>query len=1124
MDMLRIPGNPYDPRWLPFTHKTRLVHDTIHSTGFLVQAALQRAEDLADALNSMTQPERDIMGQAQREGVAPTALLRAHPELEALYKSEAGAHTTLENLDHYWEREGETFRHFWQLLRASGRISEHEMRNFERTGLDPRGYHAFGVQEFATSTRARRAVGQEPALGPHPELGALAMDWGEMEFRREPGKFRVRVVEPTKVVNKFFDTKNALNDWMDQTYGKQAWKGIGKVAEGKQNGRTIYNEPITVGHPLTEAEREANGEIFGRTPEMRLQSLKAGLQDAYLNLLTESLNHFGGLVLDDKDYLGFVGSNANLKSQYVKISDSVRSFGPLAGKYVHRKILAHLEQASKTFESIHGLLRGYQQSLENPAEAAGLGEALGAGAKRLLSEGGSWLNRFVKSNVILKSAPTWVLNHIFNRISSYLSGASRAMSLEGLGMQWEQIVEKRPGGKGKLLSAVGLESEAPRTPASPKSELAWLRLREPYLQEAREYGLIGGMFESDSEAFRDMNRRVFGVDPADAPRVKQLLTERQGIYERLRDERLKAGGGETAVLSRLEGELAVRQDALREAERSWHQRVGLRLSNIWLEMGTRDLVGRPRSQWWHDMRRWYNHMDDYSKLLQFADLREQGIPAPLAASRIRLFNQDYVNLPRWVRFLNKSPLGSLVVSFPHELARIAKNAALHEPAKFVGVLGMLPFLNMLQFAQAGIGWDRALAMAEARGQKGRIRGALSMFSTLYLTDPTSRAVTSTMDFGNVLPYVGLFQTRGALARMFDAVVPEEQRSTWEEVAGLGVGVASNFVGSNPIFNGITYLTAGADPQTGEPLTDKAMPWPKRLQTTMKLMAGDILPPQLPLGRDFMAWWRAGQAGVSPKTGRLQRADEQVTSILRGLTRVTVRGTAAEKIGAVLGLGTRAKDPTIVDDNDLIMTTTYRAMNELPRLGVGQDQVAKYGEYNELRDYLLRSVDTSLTEKQREQAKRDAQALSHEMHRYDIGGVSGAMPMASDREMRLFSAKVVKGGVADFFATQPIQVQGMALALLDQYQLPDDRMKELVWHIEHSETNALRWPRDPQMVQFAIDQIDTRLKAPDHSPHLDRLRARLDVMLKYAEAHDKMDQFREPIMEKKKDLIQRAVGK
>lgn len=1120
MKALKLPGNPYDPRWLPTTLKSTLANDAVHISGARMQARVQRAEDLADVLNNMSQVERDLMGEAQREGVRPSKLIEKYPALKQIYKDADALNTVASNLDLYWEREGATFREFWQLLSATGRIPEHVMAEFRKANLDPRFYTADQTEQFATTKKAVKAVGREAQLGPHPELSALSQSWNEMQFRREPNKYRVRVVEANKVVDRLFDTKEALNEYMDATYGEGAWDKIGKVDGGIQRGKTIYNEDISVGHPLTDRERLVLGEVLGRTPEARLRSLRAGLQDAHKLLLTEVLNHYGGMVLDSKQYLDYVGTNANLKSQYTQIPENMTSWGPLAGKYMHQKVLQHLEQAAKTYESIQGMLEGYHDAVQNPAFPTSFGEAAGQFMGKVASVTGiNYLNKFVKSNVILKNPPTWIANHIFNIIGSHLTGAKRAVSVEGLPHMFDKIVRERPGGPTVLFGKLGQGGKT-------KADIAWLRLKEPYLDEAREHGLVGGLFESESEAFRAMNRRVFGLDPKEKATVERTLLERKHLYDRLREEQLREGGGNTNELQKLSNEITVREEALREANRSWNSKVGRKLAHIFLEIGERDAVGRPTSQWWHNMRRWYNHIDEVNKLTQFVDLREGGMPAELAARRIRMFNQDYANMPRWVRGLAKSPLGSLVVSFPHELAKIGKNAMLYEPARFLGVITALPFLNMMQFSQAGIGWDRARAMLDARGQKGALGAGLALFSNLYLTDPRTRSLSSEIGLGSLLPYAGLFATRGPLARIYDNVIPEEQRTMIEETMGLGVGVLSQFVGSAPVFNGITYLSAGEDPKTGAKLTDKSMPWPNKLWTLGKLFAGDILPPAGPLGRDFMALLRSTEAPVSPKTGRLRGADELTTASLRALSRVTVRGNLAQKIGSVLGINTRSKDPTLVDDNDLIMTTTYDVSAAMNRMGVGDVPSPQHGEAEALRGLLLRSVDNSITPGQRAKAKMEAEAMSRSLHEFNIrGGVSGELPTVTDRELRLIKQKTIKGGVADFFAFQPVHVQGATLALLDQYQLPDDRMRELTNKVMYSDTLSLRWPRDPQLVQAAIDSIDQRIAVPGHSPHLDKLRVRLGQMLNYAKVFDTKDRVAlEPAREMKKAIVEKVLSK
>src|SRR5262245_5136645 len=360
MRALGLRGNPYNPRWLPPEQKVKLVHDAIHNTGWHMQARLQRAEDYAEALQGMSQVERDLLGAAQREGRRPSELYKKYPKLEQLYKDEDGLNTVLSNLDTYWEQERASFDEMIDLIESSGRTPEHVIADLRRPDLSPRRYYAGRVEQFATRKATKQALGQEPELGPHPELGGIAQDWSEFQFRREPGKWRVRVQEPQKVVSKLFDSRDQMREWLRDQYGADADRLMRMpAARGVQQGRTMYNEPVSIGSPPTKEEVVRWGEVLGATPEARLNSLRAGVKDAYLSMLAETLNHFGGMVLDNAQHLEFVGDNAGLKRRYQKVPNNVLAFGKLAGKHVHRRVLAELEQASKTFETIQGMMDAY---------------------------------------------------------------------------------------------------------------------------------------------------------------------------------------------------------------------------------------------------------------------------------------------------------------------------------------------------------------------------------------------------------------------------------------------------------------------------------------------------------------------------------------------------------------------------------------------------------------------------------------------------------------------------------------------------------------------------------------------------------------------------------------------
>lgn len=1063
----RIVGNPFDTSFLPPHMRGQLVHDFIQHYGWRHQADLSQLQDLAEYQNGLSQVDKDALGKAQRTGGPYPAYLTQ-----------------------YAVHEGRNFLNLWGLMRLTRRTPEHVMKTLERFDLDPQISGLYRRPTLDRSLETKLAGHVEPRLSGQPELGVISGDWTEMMFKRDPDAIRVRVQEETQVLEKRFASETALNEWMDATYGKDAWRDIGKENEGLRKGRTLYGEPITIGNPMTPQEAEILDFAKGKTSEARLDVLSRGLRDVQTHLMVEGLNTFTGWVLDQKTYEAEISGHKGLDAQYVPIPDQPGTFGSLAGKWVHRNMIKELGKGSRFHSNLEAMLSGWRDVVESVNKASSFSEALGNLASDYkLVRGMRRINEFVKSNVILKSLKTWMINWTFNFFSDHAAG-THALSLSGLPRYFSEVVK-----------------------GSPK---AW----EPYMREMEEHGIGGGFFGTSNEAMNNMELRLFQMDPKDRAAVEAKYAQRQNLRDRLiSDDRLSAGAREA-----MNREIYALDTTLEMANQSWIK--GLMGKIYGMFGGTKDALGRNLNETWGNFREAYNRVDSAFKRAQYAEMREKGMPATSAARVVRLFSQDYANIPGWVR--NMHPiLGSLVTSFPYEAGRILKNVMLYRPSRGLTMLATVPLMNLLSFSSAGISWDRAMAMLNARGKKGTIPAIQSLFTDLYLTDSSNGSITGSAGLGNMLPFAGLLQSRGAVAKVYDAIIPPEQRGINQQMIGAGIGYMSNFVGNNMLFNSGAYLLQGIDPMTGEKLMDNDTPWDQRLLTTMKLMAQDVLPPQLPLGRDWSAWEDGKESGISTKTGRPFKADEAVTAFVRGVTGLTFRGSTATFLANILNpfLGDKIAPKTrgtgaLVDDNDLIMTLTHKMMVNMPGSKETDTSIAKYGEPNALRALIYRSLDNTLSPEQRKDAETRAAALYSSMK--PVAGVPGVeVPSMTETQFRHLQARLSTGTATDVFALQPLNVQAATLTLLDAAGLPDVRQRELIHSMLYSEMGAVKLPTDPGIVASAMAFLAHRMQEPGHNPRLDALYKDLTGKAEVAKVKDTIDKLKAPALEKARRIISGA---
>lgn len=1080
LSALSIGSNPFVFETAPAWYVGEVLHQQLRASGWNMASDLVRAEGMANATLKLSPKQREVIMEAYLKD-DPSII-----EQSTLPRNEK------DNITALFQTETGTYRQVWQMLDDMGKIPKAVVEAWKKNQYDPR-LSGLAVRAFAAKGAEGRAVlGNANNLPANPELGALGLDWAEFSFRREPGKWRLRIQQNDVIVDKLFDTEAQVKDYLDMRYGKDAFRDLRAwESDGTRRGRTFHGEPITIGKPMTAAELEIYDHAAGFTPEARQIRLKQVLRDAHLHVFQEGMNSYGDLVMSKELFESHqFHLDTGLRRSYAKIPDSDaarQAFGTLAGKYVHRSVLREMGEAARVYDHLGSLTEGWRRVLEDTAEQgrASAADILGLRTNRLV-RGYRNVMSAIKDNMIIKSIRTWVANMTFWAVSDYIAG-SNVISIEGLPILWKNLGMFFDEGLGTATDSM--------------------------MARARRQGLVGGLFENHTVAYTDLARKVFGYE--NKAQVEALLARRQALYDRLHEAKMTAGT-DGAYLTKLERELVSLRLIYEKMTQSILKTGVQKIAGAFIQGN--DIVGAPKNRTWSNVRGFYNWLDTAFKTTQFEMLIRKGMDDVTAGNVVRMFTQDYANLPSAIR--NNSPLfGSLVPAFPYEATRIAANTLAMRPAKFFGVMTALPMLNLFSFSAAGIDWDKAVKMIAARGKSDPIMAALSMMNTIYLADPTTGELRDEINVGGWLPFASLGQASGFLTRTYDRVLPPEKRSLPAQIAGLGVRYMSNYFLSNPGFNALGGWLQNIDTMTGEPLWGKADSTWHVIRTLGRQFANQVFPPML-YGRDWEAWERSRDAHPSPKTQRLFKADQEATVYLRAFTGVTWRGKTIQQIVDEIGFGTRPAHP-LVDENDLVMSQSYKSMSQFGGF-FGLEKIPSYGEYNELRELAYGAMDSAISEDERKAHAKAAEELYRQQTNGDVEALAG-LSTRSEREFAHWMKGTQEGDVLATFKAMNLLAQTHALTELESAGISDNKVKDMVSAMQMTDLLAIKAAPDEEMIQKAIGLIDYRIQHAGMrgvNPRLYEIRRWIDGIMR---AKTAVKVINEGINELRNDALKQALG-
>jgi len=1087
-------GNPFHLKWLPAWKRGQHVADTVRSTMAREMDAGARIEELTAILRKLPDEQKRLLSLAQRRQVSPRDLMK-RPMIARAFKHLANE--DLDTLQLFFEEEQLGFDQLMDFLEKSGKLPPHVLKSWRKMGYDPRLDVADELSELIVEETARKAMGRGRVQSVLPTQPFLHARGRAFQFKRHHQLWRVRVNEPDLVLDETFLTRQQAEKFLKDRYGDDIIGTLDKH-KGGLIGKNPYGDEVRLAPPLSAAEKEARG-FFGsageeslrgeygtkrakmHTAARRLKRMSEVLKDVTASSLIDTYNMHGGYVLDKAQHALLQQKYGNsVTSRFHFVPENKRAFGNMAGKYVHKQILAELNRASKLYDSLNSVVAGMREAFQ-----ADVPDAIKPFTPGAVYKAFDWVADAARSSLITHSIRSHIVNPLFNIISDYLAG-TRVYSSENLDNLLWAAKQAGPTGKGRLT-------------------------RDPIFQEARRNNLVTGLFETEDDALRNLSLDVMGINKQNIAQVRNLMGKTKVLHEKYRQLLLK--GEDPPLLLTVQKKLQALEAALAELDQS-RLKIGFKkFVGLWVR--NRDAFGRPRNKTARFMRRWYNFYDEFFKLAQYANLRRQGLSENQAVKVVKTFSQNYAEVPYWLRGIHPAVRG-MVVSFPYELMRITGNAARYRPHRLVGLLATLPMFNMMQLAQAGVSWDRWDQMLEARGKRTPTQGLLSMMSSMYLIDPRTKNITSEVDLSGLLPFEDLVANgHGMIAQAMDNMMPPEKRDGLQHAAAVGGTIASNFLFNHPIYNIGQFFLSGTDPVTGRPLLSPGAPLLQKVQEGVKIAGKTFIPPWMPGGRDFTAYEEAWHAPLNPRTGRPFHSQQPATALIRAASGIGLKGQAADDVGNLIGVG-RGRKSVLTKDEDIILNNLYKVSG---LMNPDRPDYPIYGPDREVRELYNRAIDSSFSPEERAEAEKQLDEKLKE----EITERQGRLVVKrtrTEREVEMEKRSMEENGWQNFMAKQPIVQQVLAFILNEQAGVHDRLLREQSNIIKFTELGNDRVINDPGKVQEAIDHLEKAMERPTNQRVLELRNYLKEVVLPMSEVRRMFEPYRLQLQDARKEAIRR----
>lgn len=624
-----------------------------------------------------------------------------------------------------------------------------------------------------------------------------------------------------------------------------------------------------------------------------------------------------------------------------------REFGPLRGKVVPRQVMDQINHYTEGVDAMRGIAKALSETSWGGTR---LGSA-SALSTHFLTSSALWLNSRV-SAAITRAADTmgvnWLMDReVFARLADPTNGgyfhSAAGQESQRLAMKFMFGESTYPGISKRVvqrwLGKDGIDDEVRRLFDDMTPE------EQRLFREVQEEGIIDETVIG-SNGLNPAERRwqveqLFGkkgksvtVEDAKGTPLGELM-EAQGIARATEQQiRIRKRLGELEGLLKDEShpqyralfrEKATLEAALKTISKDdlpgKMRAFGRFIHRVAGDQSNRGLGGTIQS----GSRDVYARIGNLNRVGMYTYLRKQGWSIQDARTHVNRFMQNYRGVPRAMRKLSRSPVGSTITSFPYEMLRITKNWLRYQPARYAGLMSAVPAINMMTMLAGNV--DPHVVMGAMSQQSGGLPPWLAFTHTLVL--PTGGG-----EFG--LASVPGLELAQAGSRSFGIVGTSLDRETFPEgftgdVASMGANALAKFVTSSPVASVVSSLM-GRDPMSGNAYRTRSDGW----WGAAKTVASVALPPQAPGFGLRMFEYTTSAPTV---TGRTVTNIEQVAQLGFG---VRLRGGVVENMIRKVGGRDAMK---AVDKAVGVITTGFMggagrdaALNRLDPKAFGRDEL------------------------------------------------------------------------------------------------------------------------------------------------------------------------------------------
>lgn len=1088
--------DPLSLSGLSFWNQSKLVRSILRSAEYNAAEIADRLDRLAAELGKMDPEQVRIVkaglragGQIPR-GVSPTLDMLVDEVRTRPY-----GEVTVNNLKNWLLMEKGTQAQLLETAHEAGFLDDQIYQHMKARGYSPHLYGIFERPRLVTSgtmTKARRAL--KGSIGKGEGGTVSGIDGSELAFARDLNGWRVFGREADgKTHDYVFQSRSEA-----EAFTKRTWdEGIlDRTGPGNSDERRVFRsltgESVSIAEPIgkdaitldlltgqVQPVYDDAGKVIDvkireeMVPQARLEAFARLNRDLHAYSMLEMLREFG-LVKSPVEIMNLAqkrGGRPGLKGfgpiveEFVQLPDDKAKLGDMAGQYVHPRVLTELNNMSHTYDQLRAWFDGIQE-IWSKQGLSPMDEATN-NAFRGLNNVMERVGRVVKTTQILANQASYVANFMFDVTATMWTSGAKAFHPSNFPFVAQAARDIFGGTVNELATRL------------PKKTRDWILANNPatgrsvWMQEAIEQGIINGAI---FERTRNPELRKVFLDLAgmtDEVRLRERLDQLQGLLSE-KEARLATGRHTRDV----ELEIVAIEEALNHQQRPYIQKIW---EKFWGAMGAiqRNRLGLPASKFNETVRGLYSKIDDFFKLFNYTYLRNQGLSPEKAAWNVKSFMQDYANVPATVQWAQRSPFGALVPSFAYELMRIGTNLVRYRPHRILSTFGAVYAFNQFSAVQAGVHPDRVDAMDQATGNRNWLDQMIAGATHIYQYDPYTKERIADIDLSDtLLPLMNFTDSYSAMGRMADSLVDRDDRTAMQGALAMGLKVAGNFVGGQPVFSWTAALMTGRDPVTGKLLLDKDVGARRAWDYAgafHKVVTQSFIPPALPGGR----MWSEVQQGIdrplNPSTGRPYGGRSAGSALINGLMNIKVRGWPAAAVSEVLG----AKDkPVAVDDRDLVQMILYQVDRASAADPSGAwSEMPMFGASNDKRFAWAKAMGESDPTK-REQLRSELKKYLTQQDNVRAAGVKAARTTDAYDEFQFMKA-LDQRGATGHFDSLPVFRQTVALMGMDSVGVSPKTIREyeqLMITAQGRDKIRVEIERNPYAVANAISALDEYKKA------------------------------------------------